>query len=128
MPAKCELDVWSDSKVAGGDMLYAVALGRLIAVWLSLDGEKWRQEVAWNLEGVGGPNPVLAGKTLYVYQGKKGASVKALEAATGDIAQRHIAALGHVRLAENNSAPTCWGNRAGMSAIPTTNTKTQGAR
>jgi hypothetical protein len=33
------------------------------------------------------------------------------EALTGDIAQRHIAALGHVRLAENNSAPTCWGNR-----------------
>ena len=177
------------SWVAGGDMLYAVALGRVIAVRLGLDGEKLRQEVAWNLEGVDGrnPNPVLAGKTLYVYGGK-GASVKALEAATGkivgsgpgvshyvtalgfaqdraiwkvgdlaggaqdvnfqgtpatvpgrglaiytlvslpdlkpqgqgdlwaeaptgDLAQRHIAALGHVRLAENNSAPTCWGNR-----------------
>jgi hypothetical protein len=178
------------SWVAGGDMLYAVALGRLIAVRLGLDGEKLRQDVVWNLEGIDGrnPNPVLLGQNLYAFQGKKGASVKAVDAATGkivgsgpgvshyvtalgfardraiwkigdlagctqevnfrgtpatvpgrglaiytivslpdlkplgqghlwaeaptgEIAQRHIAALGHERLAENNSAPTCWGNR-----------------
>jgi outer membrane protein assembly factor BamB len=180
------------SWVAGGDMLYALALGRLIAVRLSLDGEKLRQEEAWNLEGIDGrnPNPALFGQTLYVFhRGKRGAGgVKALDTATGkilgngpgvshyvtalgfaqdraiwkiedlagstqdvrfqgtpatvpgrglaiytivslpdlkplgqghlwsepptgDIAQRHIAALGHVRLAQNNSAPTCWGNR-----------------
>jgi outer membrane protein assembly factor BamB len=178
------------SWVAGGDMLYAVALGRVIAVRLGLDGEKLRQEVAWNLEGVDvrNPNPVLAGKTLYVYQGKERTSVKAVEAATGkivgsgpgvggyvtalgftrdlavwkvgdgnggaqdaafqstratslgrglvtytvvgvpdlkprgtgylwaeaptgEIAERHIAGLGWPILAQNNSAPTCWGNR-----------------
>ena len=179
------------SWVAQGDTLYAVALGRLIAVRLGLKGDALAQEVAWNLDAVDArdPNPVVLGQTVYIFQGRNAASgVKALDAATGrilangsrvahyttnpgftrdlavwkesdlsggaqgcaiqgtpatvlgrglvtytvvgvpdlkakgkgylwaenptgEIAERHIAALGWPRLAENNSGVGCWGNR-----------------
>jgi|GEM_PF-3639481 len=178
------------SWVANGDLLYAVALGRLIAVRLGLRGDALTQEVVWNLSGVDGrnPSPVVLGQAVYVFQGKKGASVKALDAATGrilasgprvayyttnlgfsrdlavwkendqsgktqdvnfqgtpatylgrglvtytavgvpdlkprgkgylwaenptgEIAERHIAALGTPRLAMSNAGLACWGNR-----------------
>ena len=75
------------SWVAQGDTLYAVALGRLVAVRMGLKGDALTQEVVWNLDRVDGrnPNPVILNSALYVYQGKKGASVKALDAATGKI-------------------------------------------
>jgi len=172
------------SWVAQGDTLYAVALGRLIAVRLGLKGDTITQEMAWNLDavctGMGeGSNPVILGQTVYVSQGKP-MSVKALDAATGkilasgpgvagyttnlgftrdlavwkggkfdqsmsssdkdkgvvtytvagvpdlkprgkgylwpekpagEIAERHIAALGTPRLTLSNSGLACWGNR-----------------
>ena len=178
------------SWVAKGDLLYAVALGRLIAVRLGLKGEALTQDLRWNITDVDGrnPNPVIQGQSLFVFQGKKGASVKALDAATGkilasgpgtagyttnlgftrdlaiwkasdqsggaqdvafqgtpathlgrglvtfaivglpdlkpkgtgylwpespagEIAERHIAALGTARLAKSNAGLACWGNR-----------------
>jgi hypothetical protein len=170
------------SWVAQGDTLYAVALGRLIAVRLGLKGDTITQEVAWNVDGVstgmgGGSSPVILGQTLYLAQG---IVVKAVDAATGkilasgpgvagyvtnlgftrdlavwkggkldqsmsssdkdngvvtytvvgvpdlkpkgngylwpekpagEIAERHIAALGKPRLTGSNSGLSCWGNR-----------------
>ena len=174
------------SWVAQGDTLYAVALGRLIAVRLGLKADTLTQEVAWNVDAVctgmgNGSNPVILGQTLYLPQGK-GVIVKALDAATGkilasssgpgvagyvtnlafardlavwkggrldqsmssidkdkgvvtytvvgvpdlkpkgngylwpekptgEIAERHIAAVGTPRLTLSNSGVACWGNR-----------------
>ena len=164
------------SWVAQGDTLYAVALGRLIAVRLGLKGDTITQEVAWNVDAVctgmgNGSNPVILGQTLYLAQGS-GMIVKAVDVATGkilasgpgvahyvtnlgftrdlavwkgtkpnsgdavtytvvgvpdlkpsgnghlwsekptgEIAQRHIAALGTPRLTLSNSGLSCWGNR-----------------
>ena len=57
------------SWVAQGDTLYAVALGRLIAVRLGLKGDALTQEMAWNVDAVstgmgGGSNPVIGSDPL----------------------------------------------------------------
>jgi len=75
------------SWVAQGDTLYVVGLRRLIAVRLGLKGDAFTQEVLWDVGDVDGrnPNPVVLGQTVFMCQGKSGATVKALDAATGRI-------------------------------------------
>jgi len=101
----------SGPRVAG----YAtnLAFTRNLAVWKEGDRNGGAQDAAFQ----GTPATVLGrGLVTYTVVGvpdlkPKGKGYLWAENPTGEIAERHIAALGWPRLAANNSGITCWGNR-----------------